>query len=266
MKLVAIAASLISLTGADVDRSGNRSLTNFELRQPSSEERAPDTPVANDDEESFSALRERQILLEAAIRSLTDSLVQSNLDAETARRQAADLALKLETFGISTIDQNQVGNEQRLLAAINALRQMKTEADDARLELMRLSEAVKTLVKTADRVDPVARLAVETELRRTKEILEDKSPDSQTSALMPSLNHAVVVDVRNDLNLVIANVGGKQGVRIGMTFKILHGQKPLGTVRVVDVRDHVCGAVIQNLNSIKNPIRQGDHLRIETKL
>ncbi len=223
-----------------------------------------DVPAPREDE-TLSALRERQILLEATVRSLTGSLVQAKLDAEVARRQAASVALKLETFGLSAVDKDKTSLEQRLLAAVRLLRDLKKQGDDARVELVRLTEAVVTLVKTADRVDPAARLAVETELRKTKEILEDNNSGAFAQNYPVSLADAMVVDVKEDLGLIVANVGEKQGVRIGMPFKVLRSQKYLATVRVVDVRERICGAVIQSLNSIKNPIRQGDRLTVETQ-
>lgn len=225
---------------------------------------SPDIPDF-DDEETFSALREKQILLESTVRSLTESLIQANLNAEISRRQAAELALKLETFGISNINKDPASVDQKLLAAVRALRDLKKQGDDARLELMRLTGAIVTLVKTADHVDPVARLAVETELRKTKEILGDNSSGFSAQSVPASLVDAMVVEVKNDLSLIIANIGKKQGVQLGMSFKVLRSQKYLGTVRVVNVRERICGAVIQNLISIKMPIQQGDHLRVETQ-
>ncbi len=254
--------SLVSLTIAHTAESGSRSLTNSELYRSPATGTTIDVPVV-DDEDTFSALRERQILLEATIRSLTDSLVQSNLDAETSRRQAADLALKLEIFGIFNIDTDQTSGDQKLLASVRALRDLKEQGDEARLELTRLTEAVLTLLKTADHVDPIARLAVETELRRVREMSGENSSGAKAQAIPASLDHAAVVDVKDELSLVIANIGRKQGVQAGMSFKVMRAKKYLGTVRVVDVRDRICGAVIQNLSSMKQPIRQGDHLRVE---
>ncbi|PWU07145.1 MAG: hypothetical protein C5B47_06620 [Verrucomicrobia bacterium] len=253
-------ASLVSLTIAHAVESGSRSLTNSELQRSSSSGTTIDVPVV-DDGDTFSALREKQILLEATVRSLTDSLVQSNLDAETSRRQAADLALKLETFGIFHVDTDQPTGEQKLYSAVRALRDLKDQRDETRLELTRLVGAVLTLLKTADRVDPIARSAVEIELRRAKEMLGENNLETKTQTV--SLDHATVVDVKDELSLVIVNVGRKQGVQLGMYFKVMRAAKELGTVRVVDVRDRICGAVIQNLSSVKQPIRQGDHLRVE---
>ena len=39
----------------------------------------------------------------------------------------------------------------------------------------------------------------------------------------------------------------------------------VGLVRVVDVREKICGAVIQDMNSNKERIKVGDRLRVDAK-
>ena len=53
-----------------------------------------------------------------------------------------------------------------------------------------------------------------------------------------------------------------KGVKIGMPFKVIRGDAEIGLVRVVNVRDEISGAVIQNLDSDKNKIKVGDRLRV----
>jgi hypothetical protein len=62
---------------------------------------------------------------------------------------------------------------------------------------------------------------------------------------------------------VVANLGARNGVKVGMPFQVLRGDQLIGTVRVVDVREKIAGAVIQNLNSDKERIKWGDRLKID---
>ena len=75
----------------------------------------------------------------------------------------------------------------------------------------------------------------------------------------------MVVDVKDDLALVVANIGEKQGVRVGMPFQIWREDKRIGEVRVVDVRKTICGAVIQSLESEKEPVKTGDRLKVDAQ-
>jgi hypothetical protein len=50
-----------------------------------------------------------------------------------------------------------------------------------------------------------------------------------------------------------------------MPFQVWRDNKRVGEVRVVDVRERICGAIIQSLENEKNPIKSGDRLRVDTK-
>ena len=59
------------------------------------------------------------------------------------------------------------------------------------------------------------------------------------------------------------NIGDKQGVKIGMPLQVMRGDQIDRTVRVVDVRQKIGGAVIQEMNSEKDQIKVGDHLKVD---
>jgi len=75
----------------------------------------------------------------------------------------------------------------------------------------------------------------------------------------------MVVSIKEELSLVVANVGNRQGVRVGMPFKVVRDDRVIGTVRVVDVREKICGAVIQSLDSEKTKIKVGDRLMVDAR-
>ncbi len=75
----------------------------------------------------------------------------------------------------------------------------------------------------------------------------------------------MVISLKDDLALVVINIGRRQGVQRGMPFDVLRKSRVVGTVRVVDVREHIAGAVIQDLNSGQEPIKFGDHLRVAAR-
>ena len=71
--------------------------------------------------------------------------------------------------------------------------------------------------------------------------------------------------LKDDLALVVMNLGSKQGVKVGMPFQVIRGEKIVGSVRVVDVRDKIAGAVVQNLSSEKDRIKVGDRLKVDVQ-
>ena len=47
----------------------------------------------------------------------------------------------------------------------------------------------------------------------------------------------MAISVKDDLALVVMNLGSKQGVKVGMPFQVIRGEHIVGSVRVVDVRE-----------------------------
>ncbi|HEY5954180.1 MAG TPA: hypothetical protein VIT18_07440 [Terrimicrobiaceae bacterium] len=265
MKLAAIAAGLLALLPvARLGAQGNRSLTDSENRILLAQGAAITVPTTRaQDNEDVEALQEQIILLRSAIKSLTESLAIANSEAETFKRQAADLTLKIEALGIPDAD-NQSKLEQRLLAAVRDLRLLKSQQEASVNQLVRLAETVQVLLKSSEGIDAQARLAVETELRKTNEILGAPKA-AETGPVEATLNDGMVVDVKDDLALVVANIGEKQGVRVGMPFQVWREDKRIGEVRVIDVRQSISGAVIQSLESEKVPVKTGDRLKVDAR-
>ncbi len=265
MKLAAIAAGLLALLPvARLAAQSHRSLTDSENRILLAQGAAITVPTTRaQDDEDVEALQEQIILLRSAIKSLTESLAIANSEAETFKRQAADLTLKIEALGIPDAD-NQGKLEQRLLAAVRDLRLLKSQQEAAVNQLVRLAETIQVLLKSSEGIDAQARLAVETELRKTNEILGAPKA-AETGPVEATLNDGMVVDVKDDLALIVANIGQKQGVRVGMPFQVWREDKRIGEVRVIDVRQSISGAVIQSLESEKVPVKTGDRLKVDAR-
>jgi hypothetical protein len=267
MKHAAIAAALCALLSvARLGAEGNRSLTDSENRILLAQGVAITVPDAGaQEEENVEALQEQILLLRSAIKSLTESLAIANSEAETFKRQAADLTLKIEALGIPEAGNDQSKLEQKLLAAVRDLRLLKKQHEAAVNQLVRLTETVQVVLKSTEEIEPQARLAVETELRKSNEILGAPNAPQTRGPVEATLNDGMVVDVKDDLALVVANIGEKQGVRVGMPFQIWREDKRIGEVRVIDVRKSICGAVIQSLESEKEPVKTGDRLKVDAR-
>lgn len=54
-----------------------------------------------------------------------------------------------------------------------------------------------------------------------------------------------ILDVNRELGMAILNAGRRQGVRPGMTFAVMQGERSVATLRVIDARAAVAGAVIE---------------------
>jgi hypothetical protein len=205
-------------------------------------------------------LRSQLSLARESVKTLTDSLAASNVEAEVFRRRYSDLQLRMEALGLEGANKDRAKLEQRLLNAVSDLRLSENEREQFRDQTLRLGEAVLHLLKTSTGGDAQARMEVEAELRRSNE-LAAKSQESaeQTATLMDGR----VISVKEEWSLVVGNIGEKQGVKMGMPMRVMRADKLIATLRVVDVRQRICGAVIQEMGSGK--IKVGDRLQADAR-
>jgi len=255
MRVVATAASLaflLALSGASA--RDDRSLTDFESGSPDQGYTLPD-PGTND----VAALKEQLLVARSQIKNLSEGIATANMESEIFKRQLSEAQLRLEAIGLSNTDNDPSRLEARLLQAIRELRVLKEKHQAAMVQLVKLSEAITILVKTSGEIKTEARVAVEAELRETAQILG--VPEFQ--GLEANLQDARVVDYKEDLSLIVANVGTANGVKVGMPFKILRDGQLIGNAKIIDVRERISGAVIQNLSSDNTRVEKGDALRVD---
>lgn len=213
-------------------------------------------------------LRQQLKLAQAQVASLTESMAIANSEAEVFKRQTSDLKLRMEALGLDAANPDRAKLEQRLLKAVSDLKIVEAEKNKLADQLVRLTEAVVRYLGSATSTDGDARMAIEAEMRATSDAL-GMPTNSQAFVAAPvpaTLTDGMVISVKEEYALVVANLGREQGVKIGMPFQVWRGEQRIGTVRVVDVRDRIFGAVIQDLNEIKVKIQVGDRLRVDAQL
>ena len=127
--------------------------------------------------------------------------------------------------------------------------------------MLRTNETMLRYLKTSQGGDAQARMDVEAQLRRTNELVA-RSTNAESQPEQPSLMGGAVISVKDEWSFVVANIGEKQGVKIGMPLRVLRGDRKVATLRVVDVRQRICGAVIQEMDS-KERIKVGDRLQVD---
>jgi len=205
-------------------------------------------------------LRRHLSLSQETVQTLTTSLAESNAEAELFRRKFSDLQLRMEALGLASANKDRAKLEQRLLTAVSDLQLAQKERDQYRDQMMQLSETMLRYLKTAEGGDPQARMDVETQLR-SMNALVDKSAKAQPQN--GSLLDGSVISVKEEWSFVVGNFGAREGVKIGMPLRVKRGDDVVAKLRVVDVRERICGAVIQE--SGKEKIKVGDRLEVDAR-
>ena len=208
---------------------------------------------------------QRQLsIAQESLKALTSSLAESNAEAELFRRKYSDLQLQMEALGLASANKDRAKLEQRLLAAVSDLQLAQEEREEYREQMLRLDEAVLCYLKTSQSADAKARMDVETQLRSIDKLLT-KSSDAPPDVPEPSLMNGNVISVKDEWSFVVGNLGEKQGVKVGMPMRVMRGDQRIATLRVIDVRQRICGAVIQEMDSKKETIKVGDRLQVDAQ-
>jgi hypothetical protein len=205
-------------------------------------------------------LRRQLSLSQETVKTLTTSLAESNAEAELFRRKFADLQLRMEALGLASASKDRAKLEQRLLTAVSDLQLAQKEHDQYRDQMMQLSETMLRYLKTAEGGDAQARMDVEAQLRAMNALV-DKSASAQPQN--GSLLDGSVISVKEEWSFVVGNFGAREGVKIGMPLRVKRGDDVVARLRVVDVRERICGAVIQE--SGKEKIKVGDRLEVDAR-
>ena len=205
-------------------------------------------------------LRRQLSIQQESLKTLTASLAESNAEAEVFRRKFADLESRMEALGLASASKDRAKLEQRLLAAVSDLRISQKERDELRDQLLGLNESLLRYLQTVQGGDAQARADVEAQLRKTNELV-GKSKSSNANEPKASLMDASVLSVKEEWSFVVANIGEQQGVKIGMPLRVMRADNKIATLRVVDVRQRICGAVIED--SGKEKIKVGDRLQVD---
>lgn len=210
-------------------------------------------------------LRKQLSLEQETQKTLTDSLVVSNAEAELFRRKYSELQERMDALGIEAVSKDRAKLEQRLLKAVSDLQLTSRQKERYREQLLELTETMLRYVKTTPGGDPQARAEVEAQVRATNKLLDATDNSRAGEEVAPGLMDGKVLSVKEEWSLVVGDLGTRQGLKIGMPLRVVRGGKTIATLRVVDVRDRISGAVIQELESDKVKIRVGDRLQVDAR-
>jgi hypothetical protein len=209
-------------------------------------------------------LRRQLSIEQESLKTLVSSLAESNAEAESFRRKYSDLELRMEALGLASAHKDRAKLEQRLLAAVSDLRLAQKECEEYRDQMVRLNEATWRYLRTAESGDAQARLDVEAQLRGAS-ALATRSTSALPNSAPLGLMDGSVISVKDEWSFVVGNLGETQGVKIGMPLRVMRGDQKIATLRVVDVRQRICGAMIEEMGSAKTKIEVGDRLQVDAQ-
>jgi len=267
LKCAALVAglSLLLLERAPGQAKGSLSeldIENSQLKVQLEQSRGSLEEAQKDKKQLSDALAE----VEKTLADTRKNLARSLGETEVFKRQTIELKLKIEALGLEISGGNAAKLEQRLLAAVSDLRFMAEEKKNLSEVLVQVIEAARLYQKVAPNTNADAIATLEGAFRKADTALGGSSPNAvEALPVQATISDGMAISVRDDYALVVMNIGSKQGVKVGMPFQVIRGDHIVGSVRVVDVREKIAGAVIQDLTTDKDRIKVGDHLKVEAR-
>jgi len=210
--------------------------------------------LTSDNERLKTELEQR----ETVIRLLTENLAVARTESELFQKQWREAQLRAQALGVNFADDSARQTQRQLVESVRALYLAEVERQRLLEQLQRLLDAVQ---KQGD---------IAGELARTKALLAAAEKPAANEAGKTggavgqaggTLGAATVLDVNPDLRLVVLNVGLLQGARIGMPLIVLRGDRVIAELKIVDVRQRICGALIERMEKAVT-LKTGDVARV----
>ncbi len=260
LKRAALVAGLGLITIARLQAGAEGSLTDLDIEY--SELKVTLEKVLGENKQLRDALADTQ----KTLADMRQNLAATSAETEVFKRRSMELTLRMEALGLDLAGANNAKLEQRLLTAVSDLRATTQEKNALSEALIRLSDAAAGYAKSATAAPAEMRLSLEGEIRNANKALGLQSTGAVDASSVPAtITDAMAISVKEDLSLVVINLGSQQGVKVGMPFRVMRGENIIGNVQVVDVREKIAGAIIQNLSSEREQIKVGDRLVVDAR-
>ena len=210
-------------------------------------------------QEQADAEKRRANEAEEKRRSLTSSLAEAVRVSEEQMNSARDTELKLQALGVGLVDASEESLQQRLLKAVRDLDISRQEIDRQSKAIHRLSESFLKVLKSAGNLPAPLRSEAEGAIAAANDALVPSVAEKPDPV---DLSEARVVSFEPGIGLVVFNAGRKLGLRVGTPVAVLRGDSPLYSALIVDVRDSLSGAVLQDRLSDAGDVAVGDGVRL----
>ena len=173
----------------------------------------------NENEDVRHARLEQKVSgLQTHNQTLSKALAHAKQQEAEANRELDAIRLDLEALGTYPLGTD----DERLKQAVANRKVLEDRLSKLETAALELTEQVRKYLKTAFAADAEARLKVESAIRGLDvELGIRHKPRPQVD--FGSLHESKIISIDSQSGLLVLNAGGKQQVRIGMTFRIIRG-------------------------------------------
>ena len=192
-------------------------------------------------------------------RELIKSLAEAVRVSEEQAFAAREVQEKMEAFGVDLFSSSKDSLEQRLLKAVRDLDIVRQESERRREAIHDLSEAFLNYLAATPGGEEEAKTRAREAIGKAGKSLEELVDPGQVP--VRKLEDARIVSVDSSIGLIVLDTGRKSGVRIGTPITVEREDQPIYTALIVEVRDSISGALLQDKVGNQGEARVGDRIR-----
>ncbi len=214
--------------------------------------------------------------LSSALGVLAEREGETKRELEELRESHQKAVVNLELFSVALQRAGGEGMKELLIKAASDLRLVQEEKDAIAQGLVGLMNAVEGYLNasaeeagtTEEKVAEVASTAAESWREPMREALRGGEEAlglilSADRLAEKTISEARVITVNKEFNLVLVDVGQRQGLRVGTPISLHRKDRTVGSALVIDVRDTFAGAILLDLSDPNDQIMIGDTMRVD---
>lgn len=208
-------------------------------------------------QEQLAAEKARADQLEVTRKALVKSLAEAVRVSEEQVLASRETQLTLQAFGIDLLTKEEGSLEKRLLKAVRDLDIAQQENERQSKALHNLSEAFLGYLGATSEAPKASRKKAEDAIAEAARVI---TPLDEAIASGPQ--NTTVVSFDDAIGLIVLDAGKRDGLRVGTPVTVTRAERPIFTAMIVDVRDSISGAVLQDRLGDSAEVAVGDGIQI----
>jgi len=210
-------------------------------------------------------LAERDALVasyESQRKLLVGSVAEAVRVSEEQMAASRETELTFQALGVDLLSREQGALEQRLIKAVRDLDIAQQQLESAEQALLDLSEAFLTYrAATEASAPPDVRQLAEQSLFLSDQALL-RMQGQRDDEVLAVTGDSQVITVDPSIGLVVFGSGRLHGLRVGTPVTISRQDRPIYIATVVDVRDSIAGALLQEKVADVEEVLAGDGVKL----
>ena len=196
--------------------------------------------------------------VEAASPTSVNELLMAQAEAKAYRAAWIELQRRDEILGLSTLSNDVQDSHDQVVRLSGELIRAERYAKQMQDQMGKVVDAAAIW---AGEPIPSKKATARAEFESAKRLWSELQKNNSPRPMARSLSDAQVVAVDRQQQSIVLNLGTRQGAKEGMPFRILRGDKVVGSCRLLEVRELISAGLPEQLGE-GIQIQVGDRIAV----